>query len=71
MSVNKMIRELKAEGFVVQITKGCHMKITHPEMDGPVFCATSPSCKRASANLRATIKRKMKHETHTADQEQA
>jgi hypothetical protein len=58
----KMVRELRSEGFTVEITGNCHLKITHPNMDGPVFSGSSPSCQRANKNLKATIKRKMKNQ---------
>lgn len=61
-SVSKFMRELQAGGFRVETTGGSHFKITHPNMDGPVYAASSPSCPRADKNLRAQLKRKMRHE---------
>jgi hypothetical protein len=60
-SVSKFMRELQAGGFTMTATGKGHWKITHPDMEGPVYAASSPSCPRASKNLRAEIKRKMRH----------
>ena len=67
-STSKFMRELQAGGFAVAATGKGHWKITHPDMDGPVFAGASPSCGRADKNLRAEIKRKMRHGTTTPDE---
>lgn len=55
----KLIRGLEAEGYTVDYTGGGHFRITHPQMGGPVFTGSSPSCPRSVLNLRAMLKRKM------------
>lgn len=60
MSTGKIARELQAKGYTVRVTGGGHLKITHPDMDGPVFAGASASCNRANKNLWATLKRKTK-----------
>jgi len=52
-------RDLSRRGFSNTKTRGGHWKIEHPDMDGPVFAADTPSDHRALHNLDAMIRRKM------------
>lgn len=56
--LSKYVRGLEAQGYTVVVTNGSHLRITHPNMDGPVFAGVTPSCHRADKNLRAILKRK-------------
>jgi hypothetical protein len=53
-------RQLERLGFVVTKTRGGHWRFEHPDMDGPVFGADTPSDHRARKNLLATVRRKMR-----------
>lgn len=53
-------RQLAREGFTVTKTRGGHWRFEHPDMDGPVFAADTPSDLRGLKNLRATLRRKMR-----------
>jgi hypothetical protein len=53
-------RQLERLGFVVTKTQGGHWRLEHPQMDGPVFGADTPSDHRAMKNLFATVRRKMR-----------
>ena len=56
-------RHLTHLGFVVTKTRGGHWRFEHPDMDGPVFGADTPSDHRAMKNLFATVRRKMRVST--------
>ena len=56
----ELLRELKRSGFTATHTRGGHIRIEHPWMAGPVFTAATPSDTRASRNLRALIRRRMR-----------
>jgi predicted RNA binding protein YcfA (HicA-like mRNA interferase family) len=53
-------RDLERNGFSVALTRGGHIRISHPYMNGAVFAASTPSDHRAIHNLRALIRRKMR-----------
>ena len=53
-------RDLERIGFSTTLTRGGHIRISHPYMNGPVFAASTPSDHRAIRNLRALIQRKMR-----------
>lgn len=53
-------RDLARGGFSTTLTRGGHIRISHPHMNGPVFAASTPSDHRAIRNLRALIQRKMR-----------
>ncbi len=53
-------RDLERNGFSTTLTRGGHIRISHPLMAGPVFAASTPSDHRAIHNLRALIRRKMR-----------
>lgn len=54
--VTQIMRQLKAKGFQVKITKKSHVCVKTPQ--GPVYCASTPSDKRAIKNIVAMLKRK-------------
>ncbi len=53
-------RDLSRRGFSNTKTRGGHWKIEHPDMDGPVFAADTPSDHRTLRNLDTMIRRKMR-----------
>lgn len=57
-ATKKIIRELERAGYRVELTNGSHLKITHPDMDGPVFASSSPSDVRAMKEVFAMCRRK-------------
>ena len=67
MSTKQFMRSLKAEGFSVEYTGKGHLKITHPDMDGPVYHGSTASCVRGDRNLRAAIKRRMRNAPTATD----
>lgn len=54
--IRQIVRRLKRKGFKVKMTKKSHVCVTTPQ--GPVFCASTPSDKRAMQNIVAMLKRK-------------
>ncbi|MFZ3235443.1 MAG: type II toxin-antitoxin system HicA family toxin [Stellaceae bacterium] len=61
--VKQYRRQLERLGFVVTKTRGGHWRFEHPQMDGPVFGADTPSDHRAVKNLFATVRRRMRAPT--------
>lgn len=57
--MDAVIRRLRRAGFTARVTGGCHWRISHPVMTSPVFAASTPSCRRALANLKAEIRRRL------------
>ena len=57
---SKFWRQLSRAGYSVEQTRGGHVRITHPEFDGPVFAASTPSDWRSIQNLAAILKRKQR-----------
>ncbi|MFN2347752.1 MAG: type II toxin-antitoxin system HicA family toxin [Dermatophilaceae bacterium] len=59
ISPNKDVRELVrwAEdlGYSAERTSGGHIKMVHPAVEGPVFCASTPSDHRALSNIRSIL----------------
>jgi predicted RNA binding protein YcfA (HicA-like mRNA interferase family) len=58
--MNELRRRLRKDGYTLSKTNGGHLRVTHPDMDGPVFAPLTPSDYRAPKNLLATLKRKTK-----------
>lgn len=58
--MRRAVQVLERQGFTTCTTGSGHVKITHPQMDGPVFASTSPSCYRALDNLRSMLRRKLR-----------
>lgn len=50
----------RVEGFDVSMTRGNHLRIEHPDLQGPVFAASTPSDWRAERNLRALLRRRIR-----------
>lgn len=57
MSIKKRMREIRAKGYTVEITKGTHLKITHPTKRGTVFTGCTPSDHRAPLRLQTDLNR--------------
>lgn len=53
-------RKLARLGFTVTKTRGGHWRFEHPDMNGPVFAADTPSDHRAIKNFQAMVRRKMR-----------
>ena len=58
--MKELRRVLERRGFTLRVTRGGHLRIEHPDMDGPVFGPSTPSDCRSVKNLLATIRRKMR-----------
>ena len=56
-------RQLERDGFTATKTRGGHWKFEHPDMDGPVFTADTPSDHRGIKNFHAMLRRKMRSVT--------
>lgn len=52
------LRQLERSGYTLVRTGSDHLRITHPTLSGPVFCAMTPSSRRTLNNLRALLARK-------------
>ena len=50
-------KRLAAHGLVITITRGKHLKITHPDKPGAVFAAQTPSDHRAFKNNARDVRR--------------
>lgn len=59
-SVTELRRSLEKRGFKVTVTKGCHHRVTHPEMDGFVIFPNSSRDWRLARNVESEIKRRMR-----------
>lgn len=57
MQAKRLSRALNPYGFVVSITNGNHIRITHKHIRGMVFCPLSPSDHRSMKNVASKIKR--------------
>ena len=53
----KLFRAAKARGWVIERTRSDHWKLKHPPTGAVVFTGSTPSCPRATRNLRAGIRR--------------
>lgn len=53
----KRIRDFEREGYEVRVTGSGHLRLTSPELSGPVFTANTPSDSRDDRNIRALLKR--------------
>ncbi len=62
MSASNQMKEIRRalarRGFLMSKTRGGHLRIEHPNMEGPVFAPGTPSDHRSIANLRAILRRK-------------
>jgi predicted RNA binding protein YcfA (HicA-like mRNA interferase family) len=58
--MKELLRALEREGFSASRTKGGHVRVIHPAMDGCVFGPSTPSDHRGVKNLLATLKRKLR-----------
>jgi len=63
----KIIRELEREGLTVTLTAGSHIKITHPDMAGPVFTGSSPSDRFVMSKVWADIRRQKRRKKPQPD----
>jgi predicted RNA binding protein YcfA (HicA-like mRNA interferase family) len=54
--LRQLLRQAQAHGWRVQPTRGGHWKLTHPSGDA-VVTSSSPSDRRALANLKAQLRR--------------
>lgn len=52
-----MLRDVRAAGCEVKVTRGGHIKVTRPGYTTPVFMAATPSDHRAFQNVKATLRR--------------
>jgi hypothetical protein len=57
--MNAFVRRLRRDGFTASVTGRTHWRISHPDLESPVFAAGTPSDRRALHNLRATIRRNL------------
>jgi hypothetical protein len=48
----------RAAGWTIALTRGNHIRLTHPKVAAPVFAASTPSDHRALANVRAELQRR-------------
>lgn len=55
--MRSLVKELEQEGYSVVRSNGGHLRITHPDLTGPVFTSSTPSDWRTYRNLRATLRR--------------
>lgn len=53
-------RDLERRGFTISKTNGGHWRYEHPDMDGAVYGADTPSDRRSIRNLLAIIRRKFR-----------
>jgi predicted RNA binding protein YcfA (HicA-like mRNA interferase family) len=56
-SYRRAINELGRNGYSIAITRGGHIRITHPQMAGCVIGSFSPSARGTLTKVRADIKR--------------
>lgn len=59
-----LLKESRAAGWEVRLTRGDHLRWTHPQASSPVFSAATPSDHRAVKNTRAMLRRVMKGSDH-------
>ena len=50
--IKRLVVDLARRGFEISKTRGGHLKIVHPAMAGPVFTGSTPSDRRAVANMK-------------------
>jgi predicted RNA binding protein YcfA (HicA-like mRNA interferase family) len=57
-----MMREIRAMGWDVRLTRGNHLVCTHPDTTQQVFCAATPSDrkwkKNTMKNMRKALRKK-------------
>lgn len=58
--MKKVRRQLERLGFTATKTRRGHWKFGHPDMEGFVFAAATPSDYRAIKNLFAELRRRMR-----------
>lgn len=57
MSTRKLMRELQRAGYIVTISNGDHIKITHPTKPGMVFTGASSVNRNAPHKLASQLRR--------------
>ena len=60
MSIAQYRRHMERRGYNFTKTNGGHWRCDHPDMDGPVFMASSPSDHRWMRNMETLVRRKMR-----------
>lgn len=55
--MRELVKDLRQHGFVVTLTGGGHLKVTHPDKPGIVFMPSTPSDHRAVENTLAQLRR--------------
>ena len=66
-STKKIIRRLRSMGLTVEMTGGQHLKLTHPDMAGPVFVGSSPSTPFMMVKVLADIRRQKQRKLNKSD----
>jgi len=58
----KVFRGMRRDGFDVSYTGRQHVRIEHPDMAGPVFTASTPSCPfwARARHMQAEVRRSMR-----------
>lgn len=51
------LREWKQQGWEITKTGGGHLRLTHDDASMPVFCASTPSDRRAVMNIESNLKK--------------
>jgi hypothetical protein len=63
-SISKIHRNLRRRGFLTEVTRGSHIRITHPIRPGVVFTSSTPSGgRRADKNLESNLRKTFDEET--------
>jgi hypothetical protein len=60
MKARDLIREAKRSGWSVTRTGGDHLRLEHPEAQGPVFTGSTPPDYRAMRHARAEMRRQLR-----------
>jgi len=47
--MDHFIRRLRRDGFEANVGGGGHRRITHPDIPGPIFAATTPELSESAA----------------------
>ncbi len=63
-STGKIQRALRQRGYITEITRGAHIKITHPTRRGLVFTSATPGdSQRGQKNLDRDLRKTFGEET--------
>lgn len=55
---NDLIREARSQGWVVEVSRGAHVRFLPPDRTArPVYAASTPSDQRSWLNVRAKLRR--------------